>query len=50
VKTKDVRLILRKPGVFLANLLREAVSASRDRAITDQRLGLDLSERARTVA
>jgi hypothetical protein len=46
VKTKDDGLILRKLGVFLANLPCEGVSANLNHAITYQRLGLDLSEQA----
>jgi hypothetical protein len=46
-KPRDGGLILRKLGVFLTKLRHEGVTADLDRAITDQRLGLDLSERAR---
>jgi hypothetical protein len=46
MKTKDGRLILRKPRVFLANLPCEGVSADLDHTIIDPRPGLDLSERA----
>jgi hypothetical protein len=47
MKTRDGRLIPRKPKIFLTKLPCEGVSADLDRAITDQRPGLDLSERAR---
>jgi hypothetical protein len=46
MKTKDGRLILRKPRVFLANLPCEGVSADLDHTIIDPWPGLDLSERA----
>jgi hypothetical protein len=35
VKPRDGELILRKPRVFLANLLREGVSTDLDSAIID---------------
>jgi hypothetical protein len=47
-KSKGGGLIHRKAGVLLTKLPREGVSTDLDRAITDQRPGLDLSERART--
>jgi hypothetical protein len=46
VKLREGGLILTKPRVSLLNIPREGVSADLDRTITDQRLGLDLSERA----
>jgi hypothetical protein len=47
VKTGDGVLILTKLRVYLANLMREGVSSDLDHTIAGQRLGLDLSERAR---
>jgi hypothetical protein len=40
-KPRDGVLILRKLTVFLTKLPHKGVSADLDRAITDQRLGLD---------
>jgi hypothetical protein len=47
VKTRDGGLIPKKSGVFLTKLPRKGVSADLGHSITDQRPGLDLSERAR---